>query len=162
MMFLALFSFYLLARMKVWLAILFLIFSILIKYATFFLIPVFIYMVWKMHQKQKIHYEKVFYFSALSMLLAFFLSPIREEIYPWYAIWFLLFVSFLSSKKFLVKISLAFSFSLLLRYIPFMLTGTYFGQTPILKTILTFTPPLFTFIFLIFKEKIWIKKYFRS
>lgn len=161
MMFFALFSFYSIMKKKVLQGILFLILSVFIKYATIFLIPVFIYIALKTLQKQKVDWERIWIISTLLMLVAFFLSPIREEIYPWYAIWFLLFTSLIYSHKLIIYFSIAFSLSLLLRYIPLMLWGTHFGLTPILKTFLTFVPPFFVLTFIIIKEHLWSKTLFR-
>ena len=96
------------------------------------------------------------------MLAAFLLSPVREEIYPWYAIWFLPFVSIVSQKRTLLQVSLALSFGLLLRYIPFMLLGTHFGVTPFFKTSVTFIPVFLVLIYIFFKDKLWLKIFSRS
>lgn len=156
--FLSLFSFFLLTRKKILSAVLVFILSILIKYATVFLIPVFLYVVWKTFKKENINWQKVFFYSAILMFVIFFLSAFREEIYPWYAIWFFMFVTFLSKKKYLLYLSLSLTFGLLLRYIPFMLWGTYFGQTPYVKTILTFFPTTITFLYLLTQKRIHLSK----
>ena len=161
MMFLVLLSFYLVMRKKVIWAIVALLLSILIKYATLFLIPVFIYTVWKMSFRKKIEWENIFMYSWISMMVIFFLSPLREEMYPWYAIWFLVFASFLTHKKFIFFFSLAFSFGLLLRYIPFMLVGTHFGITPPIKVVVTLFPPVLVLLYLGIKRKLWSKKIFQ-
>ena len=154
MMFLAIFSFFLLINRKIALAILFFIFSILIKYATLFLAPVFIYVVIKTVRKEQINWEKVFSTSAIFMGIIFLLSAFREEIYPWYAIWFLIFTSLIPNKKIILYLSLAFSFSLLLRYIPAMYTGSYLGYTPFIKKLVTLLPPLITGFAYAIKKKI--------
>ncbi len=159
MMFFALLSFFLLMKKKTIYAFIFLVFSIFIKYATIFLLPVFIYSAWKIFKKEKIDWQRVFLFSALSMFVIFFLSSLREEIYPWYAIWFLSFVALIPKKKLFLYISLAFSFGLLFRYIPFMLLGTHFGLTPTIKTIVTFTPPILISIYVYLKKSIWFKRF---
>jgi len=157
MMFLAVLSLVLLMRKKIALAIIFFIFSILIKYATLFLVPVFIYVVIKTVRKEQINWEKVFSTSAIFMGIIFLLSAFREEIYPWYAIWVLIFTSLTPNKKIILYLSLAFSFSLLLRYIPAMYTGSYFGSTPFIKTWVTFIPPLSVLAYLFVKNKTWKK-----
>lgn len=163
MIFFVLFSFYLLIKKKnAVLAFAFLLISIFIKYATIFLLPVFLYILWKALRKEAVKLEKIFYFSSLLMLFAFILSPIREEIYPWYAIWFLPFVSIVFKKRILLYIAFAFSFGLLLRHLPFMLFGTHFGVTPFLKTALTFVPVFFVLIYIFFRDKLWLKMFFRS
>ena len=114
--------------------------SILIKYATLFLIPVLVYLLYQSYRKKEIVWDHVFFFSACSMFLIFLLSPIREEMYPWYAVWFLPFVFLLPKKKVLISFAIAFSFGLLLRYLPFMYTGSHSGMTPLLRILLACAP----------------------
>lgn len=154
MIFFALFSFFLLAKKKVFLGVVFLMFSVLIKYATLLLLPLFVYGAWKILKKQWVDWENMWYFSAWAMFIAFLLSPIREEIYPWYAIWFLSFITLIPKKRLLLGISLVFSFSLLFRYTPYMLTGTYLGLTPVVKTIVSFTPPILFGVYNGIKKKV--------
>jgi len=154
MIFFAMFSFFLLAKKKILFASLFLILSILIKYATIFLLPVFIFTVFKIIKKQKIDWNKVFFYSSISMIIIFLLSTLREEIYPWYAIWFLSFSFLVPQKRVLLYTSLAFSFGLLFRYIPFMLTGSHFGITPAVKTFVTFVPVILIVIYGYFKKNL--------
>lgn len=159
MMFFVLLSFYLLIKKRIFWAIIFIILSILIKYATLLLLPIFIYVSIKKIRKTEIKWDKVFSYSAILMIIAFLLSPIREEIYPWYAIWFLPFAFLVPKNKILLYLSISFSFGLLLRYIPFMLLGTYFGPTPLIKTLVTFVPPIVTLSYLFIKEKLWRKNF---
>lgn len=154
MMFLVLFSFFLIMKKKIIPATAIFTFSIFIKYATLFLIPVFLYVVWKTLTKEKINWSKIYLVSLFLMLLAFLMSPIREEIYPWYSIWFLSFASLIPQRKFILYTSSAFAFGLLLRYLPFMYSGTYLGLTPVIKTIVSFTPPVLFSIYYGIKKKI--------
>lgn len=155
MIFLVLFSFFLLMRKKLGLAIFFFTASVLIKYTTLLLIPVFLFIVWKTIKKHEINWDKIFYYSSLLMTIAFLLSPIREEIYPWYAIWFLPFVFLIYKKKILLFVSVFLSFGLLFRYVPFMLLGTYAGITPLIKSIATFVPVTLICFYIILKMKLW-------
>ncbi|MEK7450485.1 MAG: hypothetical protein AAB662_00935 [Patescibacteria group bacterium] len=161
MMFFALTSFYLLMKKKIFWAVIFIMLAILIKYATLFLLPIFIYVVIKRVRKMEINWDSIFSYSAILMIMAFLLSPIREEIYPWYAIWFLPFAFLVPKNKILLYLSISFSFGLLLRYIPFMLLGTYFGPTPLIKTLVTFVPPIVALAYLFIKEKLWQKNIFQ-
>lgn len=154
MIFLVLLSFFLLTKKRIFLGISFFVLSIFIKYATVLLIPIFLYVVWRLIRDKVIDWAKVYFFSSLLMLIAFLLSPIREEIYPWYAIWFISFAFLVPNKKILLYTSTAFSFSLLLRYTPYMLTGTYAGQTPFTKEIISFIPPGLVFVYYVLKKKI--------
>lgn len=147
MMFFVLLSLYLFKNKKILFGIVFLLLSIFIKFATFFLIPVFIYLLIQKINKKEINWDKVFFLASISMFIIFLLSSFREEIYPWYGIWFLVFIPFIKN-NFLKGFYLSLSFGLLLRYIPYMYLGTYFGPTPILKIILMLIP---IFLFLIYK-----------
>lgn len=162
MIFLVLLSFFLLTKKKIFFGIVFFILSIFIKYSTILLVPIFLYAVWRLIRNKGVNWVKIYFFSSLLMLIAFLLSPLREEIYPWYAIWFLSFVFLIPEKKVLLYISLAFSFSLLLRYIPFMLFGTHAGATPITKSSVTFIPPFIVGIYFIIKLKLWEKVFSRQ
>lgn len=152
MMFLALFSFFFLMRKKILLASIFLALSILVKYATIFLLPIFILTAIKIIKKQKVNWDKVFLYSTISMFFIFLLSTLREEIYPWYAIWFLVFSFLIPQKRLLLYLSFAFSFGLLFRHVPFMLLGTHFGPTPLIKGFVTFFPAFLVLFYGYFKK----------
>jgi hypothetical protein len=156
MMFFAILTIYFLKNKKLILSIILIILSILIKYSTVFLLPVILYAMFYQLRNKKLEWEKIFLWFSISMLVIFLLSQIREEIYPWYAIWFLIFLPFIRNK--LIKyIYLSFSFGLLFRYVPFMLLGTYFGTTPLIKNFMTFIPVGVTILFLALKKFIWQK-----
>lgn len=140
MIFFALAAFLFIKQKKHILAICLLTLSILIKYATIFLLPIFIFILWQTKRNKTINWDKVFLSSFVSMFIVFLLSPIREEMYPWYAIWFLTFSSLIPNKKLILFFSISISFGLILRYIPYMYSGTYFGMTPALRIILTSVP----------------------
>lgn len=158
MMFLVLLAIYLTSRKKILLAFVFLLASIFIKYSTIILLPVFLYTLIMMLQKKTIDFKKIYSACWILMFVAFLASPLREEIYPWYGVWFLPFSALLPKSKMILYISIAFSFSLLLRYIPFMLLGTYASPTPFIKTVVTFIPVLLTLLYLFIKNKLWLKK----
>jgi len=140
MMFFLLLSVLLLMKKRVGWGIFILFLSIGIKYATAIaLLPCSDVLIHH-YKKWKISSRRVFAILTISMLSIFFLSSLREEIYPWYFIWVLLPSTFLLGNNLLTWINITFSFSLLLRYIPFMLLGTYFGPTPFIKFVLMTIP----------------------
>ena len=139
MMFFALLAFYFIKERRSAFSLLFIVVSILIKYATVFLLPLYAYLEYLNLRKRNINWDKIFTSASCSMMLVFFLSFIREEIYPWYAIWFFIFAS-LTHKKFLRGLSLVLTLFLLFRYVPFMYTGSHFGSTPIIKTVIIIVP----------------------
>jgi len=146
MVFLALFSYYLLFQKKYFFSVFLLFFSMLIKYATLFLVPVYFFIFLRRVTNKKIHWENIFFMSFIAMLMVFFLAPFREEIYPWYEIWFLVFASLIPQRIFVSLFSLFLSFGLMFRYIPFMLLGTYFGAAPVIKLLVTVIPVIFSIV----------------
>lgn len=158
MMFFALLSFYLLSKKKFLLPIIFIILSILIKYATLFLLPIFIYSFYKTIKKQFVNWHNVYFYSALSMLVIFLLSIFRGEIYPWYTIWFISFAFLVPQRTILLAVSIAFSFGMLFTYVSFMYLGTYFSPTPYINLVLTFIPPFIALVYISFRNNLWLKK----
>lgn len=153
MIFLIVYSLYLVKTKKTFWAIFLYILSVGVKYVSFVLLPVYIYL---FIRGKDIDWDKVYFWSFILMFTAFTLSFIREEIYPWYALWFLPF-GFLTNKKWVNVISISFTMSLMLRYVPFMLSGTYSGHTQIFKTLITFFPPICALAFVFIKQ--WRKKF---
>lgn len=158
MVFFALLSLILLKEKKLFFSMGSLVLSVLIKFATLFLFPVYIYIFWQKMRKKEIKWEKVYILSAILMSIVFFLSPIREEIYPWYFIWVLIFVTLTKNTK-LYFLTGIFSFCLLLRYVPYMYLGNHFGLTPYIKIGITFGPlfllaGLFTYLSLVSGKKL--------
>jgi hypothetical protein len=147
MMFFALSSIFLLKKNKLFFAFVLLAASILIKFATIFLLPAFVYTVYLKVRSKTIDWNKVYLYSAALMFVVFLLSPIREEIYPWYAIWFILFVALLEGHKTIKTLTVAVSFGLMLSYLPYMFSGTYLFPTPQVKLLLITIPVLFTVIY---------------
>lgn len=156
MMFFALLSLLLIMKKKIWQAAGVFVLSIGIKYATIFLLPVVFYLLFS--QRNIVNKQKIFLYAGIAMIVVFLLSPVREEMYPWYAIWFLTFVSLLSNKS-AHLFSIAVSFGLLLRYVPYMFFGTYFGPTPMIKIVVTITPLFFAFCYFFLRSELWRRRF---
>ncbi|MCL4359706.1 hypothetical protein M1555_00425 [Patescibacteria group bacterium] len=111
--------------------------SVFVKGATVVLLPL-----WFLRNPTR---EVLFRWAYILMFVIFLLSPIREEMYPWYAVWFLVFAAVIPIRKgsFIHPFSIVLTFSLLLRYIPYMLTFSYGGPGPIMRELLTAVPVLF-------------------
>ena len=87
--------------------------------------------------------EKKFIVAYWILLLCFFiLTPIREELYPWYAVWLLTIVSLISldSNQFIYYFTIVLSVALELRNIPYMWMGYYEGPGPWLRLAVTVIP----------------------
>jgi hypothetical protein len=147
MMFFALFGFYLLKKKRFPLLTLFaIIISIGIKYATIVLLPVYVYVWLKKRSNKPISWERVWLVSALLMLVVFAVSPLREEMYPWYLQWALVFVAMIPSYTFLVYITSALSMGLSFRFAPYLYTRNWNGWIPQAKIIITFAPVIFSLL----------------
>ncbi|MCX6782612.1 MAG: hypothetical protein NTZ20_01255 [Candidatus Levybacteria bacterium] len=153
MMLLVLGSYFLLSKKKIFYGMVVFMASVLVKYVSIVLLPVILFLIWQQVTKKNIQWERVFLISLVLMTLVFFTAPIREEIYPWYWIWVLPFVSLLYKNNFIRQLAIIFSLSLLLRYIPVLYTGSYFGYTPHLKILFTFIPPILYVIFYILRRR---------
>ena len=147
MMALALGSFLYLKRGNFFICILLLLASILIKGATFFLVPVFFWSAYVTWKKKTLSWQHVWYWASIAMYIIFLLSPIREEIYAWYFIWPLTFLALVDKPTILHALSYGFSLGLMLRIVPFFYTRSWSGVTPLVKKIVTFVPPVISSIF---------------
>lgn len=108
--------------------------SVFVKGASIALLPLFF-----LSSKS---WEKAVIIGFFCMFGVFLLSPLREEMYPWYAVWWLVFAGFIPMKKqsFIHGLSFWLSFGLMLRYVPWIATREYGGITPIVRIILTSVP----------------------
>ena len=146
----ALLAFYLINRRI--LSLIFFIFSVFVKFSTLFLLPTYL-----LAFKNRTISKKIFFYSALLMFAVFVLSPLREELYPWYAIWFLPFLFLASTEVKLVLLGNLLCMGLLLSYVPYMYLNTYLSPVPILKTAIILTPVTLGAIYIIY-QKILKKK----
>ncbi|RJQ37750.1 hypothetical protein C4559_03375 [Candidatus Microgenomates bacterium] len=154
MMFFALLSFKMIKDKKLIYSIIFIFLSILIKYATIFLLPIFFYYAYLSLRDRQINFNKLWKYCAFAMYLIFFLSPLREEIYSWYFIWPFVFVALLEKENFIIIVSQAFSFGLMFRFLPFLYTGSWIGITPFIKKIVSLFPPVLAGAAYVIKKKI--------
>lgn len=108
--------------------------SVCIKGATIVLLPLFFF--------PPKDWGKIVIFGFWLMFLIFLISPFREEMYPWYAVWWLSFAAFTPMKKqsCIHGFSYWLSFGLMLRYLPWIATREYGGITPAARIILTVIP----------------------
>lgn len=116
-------------RFAVWLL------SVGVKGASIVLFPLLFL---RNQKKEKLY---IFAFWLLFAVFAVF-APIREELYPWYAIWFLSVASLvpLTKTSFLHGFSVAISMGLSLRHLPYILTREYGGYGPAFRLAFTVIP----------------------
>ena len=94
--------------------------------------------------------EKLLKIAYWVMLILFIVAtPLREELYPWYAVWFISIISMLpiTSNGILFGFTVALSIGLELRHLPYMWMGYYEGPGPVLRIALTILPVALYFLF---------------
>jgi len=100
----------------------------------------------------------VFQISYWLMFAIFLLTPVREELYPWYAVWFITFAALTTIKKdsMLHAFTIAMTIGLSLRHVPYLYTREYGGYGPVLRTMFTLAPPLFFGLYM--QARSWLIK----
>lgn len=129
MMFFALFAFYLLLMNKNLYSGLLLLFSIGIKFATGFLLPVMAYIHVK-RQHVRAQWFSIQLVNVLLMVLTVIIASYRTNFQPWYLLGVLSFAVFISDNVYILISSLIISFFALLTYVPFLYTGNWNPPIP--------------------------------
>lgn len=107
----------------------FLIISVFIKFATFLLMPLYI---WYPFSKRKNKNSIFILLSIVMMLLGMILASMRTTFQPWYFILVLPFVALVAKKYYISIPSIIFSFLILFQYLPYLYTGGYKPPVPLL------------------------------
>lgn len=91
----------------------------------------------------------------LLALVFFVVAPIREELYPWYAVWLISIAALLplKSHRFIFGFTVVLSFALELRALPYMWMGYYEGPGPLLRLLLTIIPVALYVLYVALKRK---------
>jgi len=146
MIFFALLAFYLLDKKLYIFSISAITISVLIKFATIFLFPIFIYVFIYSIQNKIINWQRVWIYCFMSMLGAFLVSPLREEMYSWYFIWPFTFLVLIQGYTFIKLVAISLMFGLLLRFAPYIYFHTWEGITPIVKIVVTTVPVILSLL----------------
>ena len=101
---------------KIFFIIILMVVSVSIKYATIVLLPFLIYLIFKDKLEKLIKLPYIFDLMSLALFLPLLTERSRYFL-PWYLIWSLIFVPLIKN-KFLRNLLIVFSFSSLLRYLP--------------------------------------------
>jgi hypothetical protein len=92
---------------------------------------------------RKLSFEKTLIVAYWLLALVFFIAtPLREELYPWYAVWLIATAALLPLKnhRFIFGFTIVLSFALELRALPYMWMGYYEGPGPALRLAFTIIP----------------------
>jgi hypothetical protein len=122
--------------------------SILVKGATVVLLPLLVV--------KNLSWNTVFRCAYLLLSIVLFVfAPLREELYPWYAVWIICIASFMDMKKnwFIISFTVVLSFSLELRHLPYMWMGYYEGPGPMLRLFVTVVPIILYFLYLAWAKR---------
>ena len=130
MMFLALAALYFLLSKRVVVAIIFLLLSIGVKFATIFLIPAFLYTFYMYYKKKALNHKIFALLSIGGMLLPIILASVRTNFQPWYLLFVLPLVPLLAYKKYIYIPAFVMSFVGLIYYAPFLYSGNWDDPIP--------------------------------
>lgn len=158
MMFFVILSLFLVKEDKNVLSLLSFVTSVFVKFASIFILPVFLYIWFKRFRKKSFEWDKVWLYSLVGMTIIFLASPLREEMYPWYFVWILPFAALLKKDYGIRGISIALSVGLLASYIPYMYIGDYLRITLILKYAFVMLPVALFLIYKLLRIKLYEKK----
>lgn len=149
--FFAVLAFYFLfSNKKVW-SIISLIFSAGIKFATGFLLPLFLFKMFR-----KVSFEKTLLISIVLMIVTVVIASIRTNFQPWYLLEVLPFAALLSKKTYILIPAIVLSFFSLLLYIPFLYTGNWNPPIPAILNYIMITGVLSS-ITLVFIRRLLVK-----
>jgi hypothetical protein len=136
MMFLAAISILFLVQKKYALAFILLFLSIGVKYATGFLLPLFIVIYLFEKRQVVIKWPVIFLTFIVTMILALFAASIRSTFQPWYLMYLMPFAALLSDEDYIIFPISILSVVGLLNYLPYLFTGSWDPPIPtILLTI---------------------------
>lgn len=131
MMCFSIISLYFLIKKKYLYALIFLVISIGVKFATIFLFPVFLAVVTMQMLKEKINWFYFIVAMIICMLLAVLAATQTSgNFQPWYLLFFLLFAALIIDKFYIFIPSIILSISVLLVYIPYLYYGNWDPPVP--------------------------------
>ena len=159
MIFFSVLSLHLLINKKYIPSLLSLLFSIGIKFATVFLLPIFIYP-FLAKNKNQINWAKILNYIIPLMTVSLVLVVIRTNFQPWYLLYIVPFTPFLKDRYYALIVSIVFPFFALAEYIPFLYEGDWNPPIPNVLFLLTALGAFLSIIFIIWKP--FILKLFAS
>jgi hypothetical protein len=130
MVFFCLWAFYLLLQRKYVVSWFWFLFSVAIKFATGFLVPVFLFLTIALKRKKQIAWQPIWIAVIVSLLLTVIAASIRTTFQPWYWVLPLSFAAFLADRYYILLPSLIISLFAEFTYIPFLYTGNWDPPIP--------------------------------
>lgn len=130
MMFFAIVSVYFLMEKKDMLSFFLLFLSIGTKFATVFLLPVYLYRWYLEKQKKELSWERFFLYCLVLLSIALILVSLRTNFQPWYLLYLLPFAPFIANRYFIIIPVFVLSLAGLLNYVPFLYIGNWDAPIP--------------------------------
>jgi Gpi18-like mannosyltransferase len=103
--------------------------SVLVKFATILLVPLFL---WYPISKQKNKDFVFFLGSVVLMMVGVYLASSRTTFQPWYFLLVFPFASLISNRYFVFLPVVIFSLLILFQYVPYFYTGNYDPPVPVI------------------------------
>lgn len=156
MLFFLVFAIWLLLNNKYFRSFLLLILSIGVKFATVFVMPVFLVVYLFKIKKITINWEKVCIFMTFLMSVAIVTASVRTNFQPWYLLYVLPLAAMVSSKNYIKLPVIIISFFALLTYAPFLYLGNWNPPVPKILFWVMFSSIFFSgfaFIFSLFRKQ---------
>lgn len=131
MMFLAIAAIYFLIVNQHMRSILLFIFSVGVKFATVFLIPLYVVQYLFLRQKRKIYWNQYFFSATILMVIPIIIASIRTNFQPWYLLYVLPFIALVKPRYFVLTPSIIISVFSLFQYVPFLYLGNWNPPVPL-------------------------------
>ena len=129
MMFLMTWALYLLMTNKYVCSIILLILSIGVKFATVFVLPIYILILFLQRRRKEVNWQLFFTAIAVIMIIPVILASYRANFQPWYLLNILPFAALVSKKYYVFIPSIFLSLFTTFEYLPFLHSGNW--DTPI-------------------------------
>jgi hypothetical protein len=132
MIFLSMWSIYLLMSSKYVRSIIVFILSVGIKFATGFVLPIYILIAYFQKKKKTINWQLAFTSTTIIMIVPVVLASYRTNFQPWYLLNVLPFAALVSRKYYVFIPSLIVSFFAVFQYLPFLYSGNWDNPIPLI------------------------------
>jgi hypothetical protein len=130
MMFLAMCSIYLLMNIKYARSLILLILSIGVKFATAFIVPIYILIQCLQRRRKVINWQLLFTAMAVIMIIPIVLASYRTSFQPWYLLNILPFAALVAGSYYVLVPSVIISLVAAFEYLPFLYSGNWNDPIP--------------------------------
>lgn len=139
MMFLAMLSLFLFLNKKYLRSLALLLLSVGVKFATAFMLPVYVFAYFLFKTNKKVSIDLVLFLITLLMIIPVVIGSVRTNFQPWYLLSVLPFAALIGKKYYVFIPAIVMSFFALSEYIPFLSRGDWNPPVPAILFWLTFT-----------------------